>query len=143
HSPNAHNVQRAFIFVSVFTGIIFVLVEGTLVLFIVKYRRGKRPREAEGPQVHGATRLEVIWTVIPIVILAAIASYIFYLLPGIVDAPSASAADSTTITVEGHQFYWLFRYPNNAISINTMVAPADEVVHEQVVGLDWDVNHSW
>ena len=24
-----------------------------------------------------------------------------------------------------------------------MVAPADEVVHERVVGLDWDVNHSW
>jgi cytochrome c oxidase subunit 2 len=142
-SPNAENVHRAFIFVSIFTGIIFLLVEGTLVLFIVKYRRGKRPREVEGPQIHGATRLEVIWTVIPVVILAAIASYIFYLLPGIVDAPAASAADSTTITVEGHQFYWLFRYPNRAISINTMVAPADEVVHERVVGLDWDVNHSW
>ena len=52
------------------------------------------------------------------------------------NAPRRRGRDSTTITVEGHQFYWLFRYPNNAISINTMVAPADEVVHERVVGLD-------
>ena len=143
HSPNAHRIQQAFIFVSILTGAIFVLVEGALVLFIVKYRRGRRPREVEGPQIHGATRLEVLWTVVPVLILAAIASFVFYKLPGIVNAPAASAANSTTITVEGHQYYWLFRYPNGAVSINTMVAPADQVVHERVVGLDWDVNHSW
>lgn len=143
HSPNAHRVHQAFIFVAIFTGIIFVAVEGTLIAFVVKYRRRGRPYTAEGPQIHGAKRLEIIWTVVPVIILAAIASFVFYLLPGIVDAPAASAADSTTITVEGHQFYWLFRYPNGAVSIDTMVAPADQVVHERVVGMDYDVNHSW
>jgi len=143
HSPNAHRVTDAFIFVSIFTGMIFVLVEGALIVFIIKYRRGKRPPTAEGPQVHGATKLEIIWTVIPVVILAAIGSFIFYELPGIADAPKAAAADETRITVEGHQFYWLFRYPNGAISIDRMVAPAKDVVHEDVVGLDFDVIHSW
>ena len=143
HSPNAHRVTDAFIFVSIFTGVIFVLVEGALIVFIIKYRRGKRPTTAEGPQVHGATKLEIIWTVIPVVILAAIGSFIFYELPGIADAPKAAAADETRITVEGHQFYWLFRYPNGAISIDRMVAPASNVVHEDVVGLDFDVIHSW
>jgi len=143
HSPNAHRVTDAFIFVSIFTGVIFVLVEGALIVFIIKYRRGKRPPTAEGPQVHGATKLEIIWTVIPVVILAAIGSFIFYELPGIADAPKAAAADETRITVEGHQFYWLFRYPNGAISIDRMVAPAKDVVHEDVVGLDFDVIHSW
>jgi cytochrome c oxidase subunit 2 len=143
HSPNAHRVDDAFIFVSIFTGVILVLVEGTLIVFIIKYRRGKRPATAEGPQVHGATKLEIIWTVVPVLILAAIGSFIFYKLPGIADAPKAAAADETRITIEGHQFYWLFRYPNGAISINRMVAPAKEVVHEDVVGLDFDVNHSW
>jgi cytochrome c oxidase subunit 2 len=143
HSPNAHRIHRAFIFVSILTGAIFLLVEGALVLFIIKYRRGRRPRELEGPQIHGATRLEVLWTVVPVLILAAIVSFVFYELPGIVNPPPASAANSTTITIEGHQYYWLFRYPNGAVSINTMVAPANQVVHEKVVGLDWDVNHSW
>jgi cytochrome c oxidase subunit II len=143
HSPNAHRINDAFVFIAIFTGIVLVVVEGALIAFIVKYRRGKRARTAEGPQVHGATRLEVIWTVIPAVILAVIGLFVFYKLPGIADAPKAAAAEQTTITVEGHQFYWRFVYPNGATSINTMVAPADEVVHERVVGLDWDVNHSW
>jgi cytochrome c oxidase subunit 2 len=143
HSPNAHRIDDAFIFVAIFTGLIFLGVEGALVLFIVKYRRGKRPRTAEGPQIHGATRLEIIWTVIPVLILAAIGTFIFWELPGIADAPKAAAADETTVNIEGHQFYWLFRYPNGAISIDQMVAPANEVVHENVIGLPFDVNHSW
>jgi cytochrome c oxidase subunit 2 len=143
HSPNAKRITDAFIFISIFTGVIFLIVEGALILFIVKYRRGKRSRTAEGLQIHGSTRLEITWTVIPVLILAAIGTFVFYKLPGIADAPKAAAADQTTIDVEGHQFYWMFRYPNGAISIDTMVAPADQVVHENVIGLPWDVNHSW
>ena len=65
HSPNAHRIHDAFIFVAIFTGVIFLIVEGALIAFIIKYRRGKRARTAEGPQIHGATRLEIIWTVRP------------------------------------------------------------------------------
>ena len=118
HSPNGQGLHEAFIVVSIFTGIIFVGVEGALILFIVKYRRGKRARTAEGPQVHGSTRLEMIWTVVPVVFLAAIGAFVFYKLPGIKDPPNAQAANSTRILVEGHQFFWQFRYPNGAISID-------------------------
>src|SRR5213080_4130588 len=107
-SPNGERIRHAYWFVSIFTGFIFVVVEGALILFIVKYRRGRRPRTAEGPQIHGSGRLELIWTVVPVVFLAAIGSFVFYELPGIKDVPKASAADETTITVEGRQFYWLF-----------------------------------
>jgi cytochrome c oxidase subunit 2 len=136
HSPNAHRIIDAYVFVLVFTGIIFVLVEGALVLFAVRYRRGRRARTAEGPQIHGATRLEIIWTVVPVLILAAIGSFVFVKLPGIAGPPSASAANETNITIEGRQFYWLFHYPNGAISVGTMTAPADQVVHEAVVSSD-------
>jgi cytochrome c oxidase subunit 2 len=143
HSPNAQRIVDAYWVVAAFTGAIFILVEGALVAFIVKYRRGKRARTADGLQLHGATRLEIGWTVAPVIILAIIASFVFYKLPGIADAPKARAADETVITVEGHQFYWLFRYPGGGVSINTMIAPAGEVVHENVVGLPFDVAHSW
>jgi cytochrome c oxidase subunit 2 len=143
HSPNAHRIDDAFIVVAIFTGIIFVIVEGALIAFMIKYRRGKRARSAEGPQIHGSTRLEIIWTVLPVLMLAVIGSFVFYKLPGIADAPKAAAADQTTITVEGHQFYWLFRYPNGAVSVDRMIAPANQVVHETIVGYDYDVNHSW
>jgi cytochrome c oxidase subunit 2 len=143
HSPNAHRIIDAYYVVAVFTGVIFVIVEGALIAFIIKYRRGKRARTADGLQLHGSSRLEIGWTVAPVVILALIASFVFYKLPGIADAPAAAADDQTTISIEGHQFYWLFRYPNGAVSINQMLAPANEVVHENVVGLDFEVNHSW
>jgi cytochrome c oxidase subunit 2 len=143
HSPNAHRVHAAFIFISIFTGIIFVGVEGALIAFIVKYRRGKRPRTAEGSQIHGSTRLEIIWTVLPVLILAAIGTFVFYKLPGIANAPKVAAADETTIGVQGAQFYWQFTYPNGAVSVGTMVAPADTVVKENITAPRWDVIHSW
>jgi cytochrome c oxidase subunit II len=142
-SPNGQDVHQAFIVVSIFTGVIFVAVEGALILFIVKYRRGKRARTAEGPQVHGSTRLEIIWTVVPVVFLAAIGTFVFYKLPGIKNPPKAEAANSTNIRVEGHQFFWQFRYPNGAISIDRMVAPAGEVVNEDITAPLYDVIHSW
>ena len=143
HSPNAHRVHTAFIFVSIFTGVIFVGVEAALVIFILKYRRGKRPRTADGPQIHGSSKLEVLWTVFPVVVLAAIGTFIFIKLPGITDAPKAAAADETTIQISGRQFYWQFTYPNGAISIDTLVAPADQVVNEEISAPTWDVIHSW
>lgn len=143
HSPNAHRVHSAFVFISIFTGIIFVGVEAALVVFIVKYRRGKRSRTAEGPQIHGSTRLEILWTVLPVVILAVIGSFVFYKLPGIADPPKAAAAEQTRIAVSGRQFYWQFTYPNGAVSIDRLVAPADQVVNEDISAPTWDVIHSW
>ncbi len=133
HSPNAHRIDSAFIFVAIFTGVIFLIVEGTLIAFIIKYRRGKRARTAEGPQIHGSTRLEVLWTVVPVVILAMIGIFVFWELPGIADAPKAAAADETTITVEGHQYYWLFRYPNGGdLDRPRWSRLPNQVVHERI-----------
>jgi cytochrome c oxidase subunit 2 len=139
HSPNAHRINTAYWVILVFTSVIFVAVEGALVLFIWKYRRRGRPRTADGSQVHGNTRLEVIWTVIPVVILAVIGVVVFYELPGIKDAPAA--ANPVRITVEGHQYYWQFDYANGARSINDLYVPANEVVLLTVKS--YDVVHSW
>jgi cytochrome c oxidase subunit II len=143
HSPNGQDVHNAFIYVAIFTGIVFFAVEAALIVFVVKYRRGKRSRTAEGPQIHGSTKLEVIWTVLPVVILAAIGTVVFLTLPSITDPPQAAAADQTRVQVSGRQFYWQFTYPNGAVSIDKLVAPADQVVNEDITAPTWDVIHSW
>jgi cytochrome c oxidase subunit II len=143
HSPNAVHTRQAYYFIAIFAGIVFVGVEGALIALMVKYRRGKRPRDLDGLQLHGSTRLEILWTVVPVLILAAIGTFVFIKLPSIADAPAASAANQTTIKVEGRQFYWMFHYPNGAESIGTMIAPADNVVNEDVLAPDNDVVHSW
>jgi cytochrome c oxidase subunit II len=138
-SPNANHIQHAYYLVLGFTSAIFVLVEGLLVVFIWKYRGRGRARAVEGAQVHGHTRLELIWTAIPVLILAVIAAFVFYELPSIDSAPAA--ADPIHITVEGHQYYWQFDYPNGARSIGTLHVPAGAVVDLKVVSPD--VIHSW
>ena len=140
HSPNIHHTNTAYWVIFAFTSAIFLVVEGALVTFIWKYRTGKRGREAEGQQVHGNTRLELIWTVIPVVVLAVIGTIVFIELPNISGAP-ASAASKLEITVEGHQFYWLFEYPNGARSIDELHVPVGQDVELKV--LSADVVHSW
>jgi cytochrome c oxidase subunit II len=139
HSPNAHRTNIAYWVVLAFTAVIFVAVEGAIVLFIWKYRGRGRPRTDDGSQVHGHTRLEVIWTVVPVIILAVIGIVVFYELPVISDAPAA--ANPVRITVEGHQFYWQFDYPNGSRSINDLHVPAGQVVLLTVKS--FDVVHSW
>lgn len=141
-SPNAGHTQTAYYVILGFTSAIFVLVEGLLVLFVVKYRRRGRAREVEGAQVHGHTRLELIWTVIPVVILCVIGVVVFLELPSIDKAPAST--DPIHITVEGHQYYWQFDYvdsPNHARSIGTLHVPVGQVVDLKVVSPD--VIHSW
>jgi cytochrome c oxidase subunit 2 len=139
HSPNAQRISNAYYLILGFTGFIFVLVESLLIGFIWKYRSRGRGREVEGAQVHGHTRLELLWTAGPVVILAVIAAFVFYELPGIANAPAAS--DPIHITVEGHQFYWQFDYPNGARSINDLHVPVGQVVDLRIVSSD--VIHSW
>ena len=139
HSPNAEKITSAYYLVLGFTAFVFVLVESVLVLFAWRYRSRGRRREIEGPQVHGHTRLELMWTAGPIVILAVIAAFVFYELPGIDKAPAAT--DPIHITVEGHQFYWQFDYPNGSHSINDLHVPVGQDVDLRVVS--GDVIHSW
>ena len=143
HSPNAHRINQAYWLILGFTSAIFLLVEGLLVTFIVKYRARSRDRTVEGSQVHGHTRLEVIWTAVPIAIITIIFGFVFYKLPGISNAPKASAASggNIQIKVDAHTFYWEFTYPNGAISIDELHLPVGKVA---VLSINSeDVNHSW
>jgi len=143
-TPQADRIQDIYWVLLGVTGVIFVLVEGALILFIVRFRNAGRPRDVEGPQIRGHTRLELLWTAIPVLILAGIITFVFYKLPGIKDVPAATAQGSKlTVNVEGRQFYWRYRYPNGAVSINELRLPVDRPVELVITAPDYDVNHSW
>jgi cytochrome c oxidase subunit 2 len=140
-SPNADAISDAYWAIFAVAAFVFVVVEATLVVFLVKYRRRRRARDAEGPQVRGNTNLEIAWTIVPVLLLAAITSVVFVLLPEIEDAPPARAGQGLEIRVEGHQYYWQFVYPGGQIAIDRMVVPVGQVVNLTVVASD--VVHSW
>ncbi len=140
-SPNAHDISTTYWLILAITGAIFVVVETALVVFIVRFRRGRRARTAEGPQIRGNTNLELAWTLVPVLILAAIVGYVLASLPGIQNVPTARAGQGLSVQVEGHQFYWEFRYPSGQVSVDTLVVPTGSVVRLTVVSAD--VIHSW
>jgi cytochrome c oxidase subunit 2 len=141
-SPNAERINEVYKWIALFAGLILIVVEGALILFIVKYRRRGRARTVEGPQIHAHARLELIWTLVPVLILTAIASFIFYKLPGIEDVPAAKAEGGPLrVQVDAHQFYWQFTYPNGAVSIDELHVPVHRTVRVDIVS--HDVDHSW
>ena len=76
--------------------VIFILVGGWLVYSAIRFRA--RPgRQIDPPQVHGSSRLEWGWTIVPVLILIGLAGYTFHKLPDVKDAPS----DSMVVNVHG------------------------------------------
>jgi cytochrome c oxidase subunit II len=140
-SPSGEAINELYWFVFGICAVVFVAVEAALVLFILRFRRrATTPPDAEGPQIHGNTRLEVIWTIIPAVILAVVAIVVLVRTPA-VHATGGDRSDELVIRVEGHQFYWRYVYPGGEISLDTLVLPVDRPVKLELVS--YDVNHSW
>ena len=141
-SPNARAIRQTYWVILGVTGVVFVLVEAALILFVVRFRSRGRARAQEGAQIHGASKLETASTVVPVLILAGIAAFIFVKLPTIKDVPPAGASGSALhIRVEGHQYYWQFTYPGGQVAVRRMVVPVGRVVTLDVVSPD--VIHSW
>ena len=141
-SPNTERIEDLYWFISFWAALVLLSVAVPLVLFVFRYRSRGRSRAVEGPQIHGSTRLEVAWTVVPVVILLIVTVFTFYKLPGI--TLDAEAGEETLkVRVEGRQFYWQYRYPNGVIAIDTLRAPADRLVELELTAPESDVIHSY
>jgi cytochrome c oxidase subunit 2 len=140
-SPNAEAIRTTYWVILIITAVIFLLVETALLVFIIRFRSRRRGRDQEAPQIHGATKLETSFTIVPVLILFGIMAFVFVKLPTIKDVPSARAAGELKIRVVAHQYYWEFQYPNGQVAMEHMVVPVDRVVTLDVVSPD--VAHSW
>ena len=117
--------------------LVFVLVEGVLVYAIFRFR-GK-PGDPEPHQTHGNTTVEIIWTVIPALILAAIA---VPTVKAIFETSAVPGKDALTIEVVGHQWWWEFRSPEyNLTTANEMHVPLGRTVSLRMGSSD--VTHSF
>jgi cytochrome c oxidase subunit 2 len=102
------------LFVPVFwvAAAIFFLVEGILVAFVIKYRH-RKGREGIPPQVHGNTRLEIAWTILPAVILAGVA---VPTVATIFDLARDPEPTTMRVDVLGHQWWWEFSYRDHDLT---------------------------
>ena len=106
-AKQAHTIDTLYYVLIICTVPIFVLV--TTVVLFSGWRWRMRPGEErlDGPPIHGSTQLEVIWTALPSVMIAALVVYAAIVLGDI----GAKQPNELNIGVTGQQFEWTFSYP--------------------------------
>lgn len=108
YSPRGHEalwMHDAFLMPVITVISLFVL----LLLLYVMVRYNRRTNPVASKTSHN-TLIEVIWTVVPIIILAVIAYPSLKLLQNQFETPPE---DAVTIKVTGYQWYWGYSYPDN------------------------------
>src|SRR4051794_24274579 len=86
---------------------VFVLVETVVLYSGFRFFVGAVEGVRGGPPIHGNTRLEVVWTAVPAILLVALCSYAYVVL---VDVEDAGAKHEMNVRVVGEQFTWTFYY---------------------------------
>jgi cytochrome c oxidase subunit 2 len=134
-SRTTGEVDALFLFITVVSLFFFLLVEGLLIYFAIKYRRRKGAEAAETPDIRGNFLLETVWILIPTIVVASF-FYYGYIVFRDIRTPSPGATD---IHVVGRQWLFEFRYPDGSLSINELRVPAggpvklilssDDVIH--------------
>jgi cytochrome c oxidase subunit II len=162
-SPNADDIDTLYKITLYVSIVIFLIVEGTLIWALVRYRRRRSGPEAA--QIRGNTPLELGWTVGAALILVVLTVVTFIYLDDIENPPpsgpngleasqarlaSIDQPDPPTsggpilrIEVDGLQYLWRYVYPGDRplYSYHTMVVPVDTTVVLEVTASD--VIHSW
>ena len=137
------DVFNLYLLVLGLAAIVFIGVEGFILYAVFRYRR--KPGDDVLPeQLHGNTTVELIWTLIPTVIVFIL--FVFSMITlGVVEARDQEQ-EATTIEVEGFQWQWTFRYENGASHTGSLGSPAVLAVPVgepvRLILKSLDVNHA-
>jgi len=154
-SPIMEQITSFHAYVTAIITVIALFVLGLLVYVMGRFNEQRNPDPSRTTH-HSA--LEIAWTVVPVLILVAIAIPSFRLLFAQYDIPKADL----TITATGSQWYWTYEYPDEGITFDSIMVPEADlkegqprlltVDHEVVVPVDKnvvvhvksnDVIHDW
>ncbi len=134
NSTIAPDVDWAWNVVMIVCILFFLLLMGLMFTFMYKYKR--RTDNDETSDVDGNHRLERLWTIVPLILVA----WLFFVgFKGFVNA-SVPPAESYEIQVTAHRWAWSFTYPDGVVS-NELVVPAGRPV--RMLMSSQDVIHSF
>lgn len=130
-SPQASAIFHLAIICSIIFAVIFVIVAGVIVFSVMRFRW--REGEPDPAQVPGNRRLEIIWTVIPFMIVI-----LLFVLTArtmtIADPPPAPKPD---VVVIGHQWWWEYRYPDTGVvAVNELHIPVGKPLSLRLDAVD-------
>src|SRR5438477_12647512 len=106
-SREAGRIDFVFWFVVIICIVIFALVAAAIIYSVTHFRA--QPDDlSDGPPIHGHTGLEIVWTIIPTLLVTAIS-----IASAIVLAKDSHAGSNPLrVDVTAQQFAWSFKYPS-------------------------------
>lgn len=104
-SIQSGEVDRVFLFVLSICVIMFIFITFSMIYFVIRYNRKRHPKAV---QIESNTTLEIIWTVIPTILVLAMFYYGWYGFDMLENAPK----DAMVIKVRGRMWDWRFTYEN-------------------------------
>ncbi|MEO6694949.1 MAG: cytochrome c oxidase subunit II [Ignavibacteria bacterium] len=126
-------VDDTFIFISVISVILLLIITGAMLYFVYKYNRKRHP---VSENIEGNTTLEIVWSVIPIILVLMMFFVSWSGFKNMRDVPP----DAQVVTVTGQMWKWSFEYDNKKKS-DTLFLPANTNIKFDIKSQD--VNHSF
>jgi cytochrome c oxidase subunit 2 len=134
-SDGAEQISQLFWFTLVLATIVFILVEGLLIYSSLRFRRRTPLPTVEPPQIHGNTRLEVMWATVPALILIGLFGITVTKLGDLSQIPNDP--NIMHIGVTGQQFSWKFDYGDSGVTTtNDLHLPVGQQIVFDVTAVD-------
>jgi cytochrome c oxidase subunit 2 len=135
-STQAKEIDRLYNVLLIVSVPVFVLVQSIVIFSVWKFRMRPGEERKDGPPIHGNTRLEVIWTSIPAVLLVGLCAYAYTVLTDI----ERKKPNELVINVTGEQFAWTFQYPSatggKPVKSEQLYLPANRSVRFEIRSKD-------
>jgi cytochrome c oxidase subunit II len=144
-STPADAIHRLSVFVLIIATLIFLTVFSLLAYAVVRFRHRASEDGREPPQVYGSNKIELAWTVVPVLIVLVL----FFATARVIHSIQQAEPPPGTIQVTaiGHQFWWEFRYPGlGVVTANELHVPASSTAQRTptfVTLLSADTDHSF
>src|SRR5881296_257384 len=135
-STYGREIDWLFHLIYVITGITFILVAAAMIAFLIMYRDrpGRRAR-----YTHGNTSLEIVWTIVPALILVVLTALS---APAWSKIKMSAPPTDFVVDVTAKQFNWQVKHPNSdKVFLDEMHVPVNKVVHVNLKSQD--VIHSF
>lgn len=122
-------VDKAFIFIIGVSVFFLVSLTIAMIVFVVRYRRDKNPTAT---QIKGSVSLEILWTVIPTILVLVM---FYYGWAGWKSSQGDAPEDALKITSIARMWSWTFEYENGKIT-DTLYVPLNKPVVLDLVAMD-------
>jgi cytochrome c oxidase subunit 2 len=135
-SEQADRVDDLLWFV-IWASIVIFTIVATVLIYSVFAFRAKPGDESDGPPTHGNTKLEIVWTIVPTLLLAVVAVWAYLVLSD----NEALAKDRVVVNVTAQQFAWEYQYPDGSVGTGDLHLPVNKQVELKMRSRD--VIHSF